>query len=117
MIRIGPAAARVRVTFKGELIADSRDALVLEEGGYPPVVYLPRRDVKMERLIRTSHTTYCLHKGHATYYTICNGQTVRNAAWSYEQPKDEVAAIRELLAFYPDKVDISSEPGGSPSSW
>lgn len=99
-----PAGRRVRVTFNGELIADSRDAVLLEEANYPPVYYLPRKDVKMERLIRTSHTTHCPHKGDATYYSICNGQTARNAVWSYEQPKDEVAVIRELLAFYPDKV-------------
>jgi uncharacterized protein (DUF427 family) len=28
-----------------------------------------------------------------------------NAVWSYEQPYDEVAVIKEHLAFYPDKVD------------
>ena len=47
-----PAGVRVRVTFNGELIADTRDAVVLED-----VYYVPRKDVKMERLIRTSHTS------------------------------------------------------------
>jgi uncharacterized protein (DUF427 family) len=103
---IQPAAARVRVTFNGEVIADTRDALVLREGSYPPVYYLPRADVKMERLIRTSHTTHCPHKGDATYFSVCNGQTARNAVWSYEQPLAPVAAIRERLAFYPDKVSL-----------
>lgn len=109
MIRTRPAAARVRVRFNGELIADTRDAVVLEEGSYPPVYYLPRKDVKMERLIRTSHTSHCPQKGDAAYYSICNGQTARNAVWSYEQPYDGVAGIREMLAFYPDKVEISCE--------
>ena len=106
MIRLRPTGERVRVTFNGELIADSRAALVLEESGYPPVYYLPRADVKMERLIRTSHTSHCPHKGDATYYSVCNGQTARNAVWSYEEPLQAVAAIRERLAFYPDKVSI-----------
>ena len=33
MIRLRPTGERVRVTFNGELIADSRAALVLEENG------------------------------------------------------------------------------------
>ena len=105
MIRIGPAGRRVRVTFNGEVVADSRDALVLEEGSYAPVYYLPRKDVKMERLIRTSHTSHCPHKGDATYYSLSNGPTARNAVWSYEQPIEPVKAIKDHLAFYPDKVD------------
>jgi uncharacterized protein (DUF427 family) len=105
-ITLRPAAERVRVSFNGELIADSRDALVLHEGSYAPVYYLPRADVKMERLIRTSHTSHCPHKGDATYYSICNGQTARNAVWSYERPLAHVAAIKERLAFYPDKVEL-----------
>ena len=104
-MKIGPAGVRVRITFNGEVIADSRDALRLEEGKYAPVYYLPRKDVKMERLIRTSHTSHCPHKGDATYYSISNGQTARNAVWSYEQPLAQVVAIKEHLAFYPDKVD------------
>jgi uncharacterized protein (DUF427 family) len=111
MITTRPAERRVRVRFNGEVIADTRDALVLEEGNYPPVYYVPRKDVKMERLIRTSHTSFCPYKGHATYYSISNGgQTAKNAVWSYEAPIDAVAAIKELLAFYPDKVEIAAAP-------
>ena len=102
---IQPAGVRVRVTFNGEVVADSRDAVRLVEGDYPPVYYVPRKDVKMERLIRTSHTTHCPHKGDATYYSLSNGRTARNAVWSYEQPLEGVSAIKEHLAFYPDKVD------------
>jgi uncharacterized protein (DUF427 family) len=98
-----PAGARVQVTVKGELIADTRDAVRLDEDGYPAVYYIPRKDVKMERLERTDHRSTCPFKGEASYYSIVNGPV--NAAWSYEQPYDEMAVIRELLAFYPDKVD------------
>ena len=110
-MKLSPAGVRVRVTFNGEVVADSREAIRLEEGAYPPVYYVPRKDVKMERLIRTSHTSHCPHKGDATYYSISNGQTARNAVWSYEQPLAQVVAIKEHLAFYPDKVDaIESVP-------
>lgn len=106
-ITVQPAGIRVRVKLNGEWIADTREALRLEEGKYPPVYYVPRKDVKMERLSRTSHSTYCPFKGHASYFSVQGGP--ENAAWSYEQPYDEMAPIREYLAFYPSKVDSIEE--------
>lgn len=99
------AGVRVQVVFNGEVIADSENAITMEESGYAPVFYVPRRDVKMERLGRTTHRTHCPFKGDASYFTISNGRTSENAAWSYEQPFDEVSVIKEHLAFYPDRVD------------
>jgi uncharacterized protein (DUF427 family) len=98
-----PAGVRVQVRVKGELVADTRDAVRLDEDGYPAVYYIPRKDAKMERLKRSDHRSNCPFKGEASYYSIVNGP--ENAVWSYEQPYDEMAAIKELLAFYPDKVD------------
>jgi uncharacterized protein (DUF427 family) len=98
-----PAGGRVQVTCSGEVIADTRNAVALEEGSYPVVYYIPRTDVRMERLARTSHTTHCPYKGDASYYSIQDGPA--NAVWSYEQPKEGMLAIKGLLAFYPDKVD------------
>jgi uncharacterized protein (DUF427 family) len=97
------ADKRVRVTVNGEAIADSRGAIELKEGSYPVAYYFPRQDVKMERLERTSHSTHCPFKGDASYYSIVNGPA--NAVWSYERPYDEMLDIKDLLAFYPDKVD------------
>lgn len=105
-IETKPAGGRVRVTFNGEVIAESREAVRMNEGDYAAVYYLPRKDVKMERLMRTTHTSYCPFKGHASYYTLSSGgRTAENAVWSYETPYDEMGVIKELLAFYPDKVD------------
>jgi uncharacterized protein (DUF427 family) len=106
-----PSKRRVQVSYKGEVIADSRDALEMHEtheGSVlaPIVYYLPRKDVRMERLARTSHTTHCPFKGDASYYSLRNGP--ENAAWSYEQPYDELSAIRERVAFYPDKFEITA---------
>ena len=98
-----PAGARVQVRLNGEIIADTLDAVRLEESKYAPVYYLPRKDVKMERLVPSDHRTYCPFKGHASYFSIADGPS--NAVWSYEEPYDEVSAIKERLAFYPDKVD------------
>ncbi len=103
-----PAGVHVQVKFKGETIADTRDAVQLDEamGGSavaPIVYYIPRKDVRMDRLVRTSHQTYCPFKGNASYYSLRDGP--ENAVWTYEQPYDEMLAIKDLLAFYPDKVD------------
>jgi uncharacterized protein (DUF427 family) len=105
-IETKPAKERVRVTFNGEVIADTRDAIRMEEGDYPAVFYFPRKDVKMERLMRSSHKTHCPFKGDAAYFSLVNGP--ENAVWSYEQPYDEMSVIKERLAFYPDKVDVST---------
>jgi uncharacterized protein (DUF427 family) len=48
-------------------------------------------------------TTFCPFKGTASHWTVAG---VENAAWSYEDPKQEVGAIRGLLAFYPDRVTV-----------
>ena len=105
-----PSKARVQVLFKGEVIADTRDAVELHESQSsssvlaPVVYYVPRKDVKMDRLARTAHSTHCPFKGDASYFSVVGGP--ENAVWSYEQPYDEMLAIKERLAFYPDKFEI-----------
>src|SRR5260221_676268 len=72
-----PAGQRVQVKLNGQLIADSGDALLLEEGTYAPVYYFPRKDVKMDRLLRSSHSTHCPFKvnqlGHPYQGSIYHG--------------------------------------------
>ena len=95
---------RVVVKVGDRVLADTRDALSLQEANYPAVQYIPREDVDFTQLERTEHQTYCPYKGDASYYTILpDGE---NAVWTYEQPYDAVADIREHVAFYPDKVSI-----------
>jgi len=109
-----PAGMRVQVKFNGEVIGDSRDAVEMKEGDYPAVYYLPRKDVRMDRLVGSSHQTYCPYKGMASYYSFRNG--AENAVWSYEEPYDEMSVIKGLIAFYPDKVDsiaIAEAPADS----
>ncbi len=76
-IETRPAGVRVRVTFKGEVIADSRDAIRMDEAKYPPVYYLPRKDVKMDRLARSEHRTHCPFKGDASYFSLKDGPRKR----------------------------------------
>jgi uncharacterized protein (DUF427 family) len=102
---------RVIVKAGGRVIADTRRALTLAEGAYPPVQYIPREDVDMTHLVRSTRITTCPHKGDAAYYSIeIHGSGMaENAAWSYETPRETLAAIREHLAFYPARVDSIEE--------
>src|SRR5690242_9126181 len=98
---------RVVVKLGDQVIADSRDALSLQESTYPAVQYLPRKDVDFTLLERTDRTTYCPYKGDASYYSILPaGEDGVNAVWTYEQPYDAVSDIRDYVAFYPDKVAV-----------
>ncbi|WP_213954673.1 DUF427 domain-containing protein [Variovorax sp. dw_954] len=98
--------ARVTVTVAGKVIADTTEALSLREASYPAVQYIPRKDVDMALLQRTDHATYCPYKGDCAYYSIpSGGERSINAVWTYEAPYDAVAAIKDHLAFYPDRVD------------
>jgi uncharacterized protein (DUF427 family) len=109
-ITIEPNPARVLVSVAGRVIADTRAALTLREASYPPVQYIPRKDVDMSLLQRTEHATYCPFKGDCAYYSIpLGGARSANAVWTYETPFAAVAEIKDHLAFYPERVDAIEE--------
>ena len=101
---------RVVVKVAGRVGADTRDALTLREAGYPAVQYIPRQDVDMTLFERTDHVTYCPYKGDCAYYSIpVGGERSINAVWTYEAPYAAVAAIKDHVAFYPNRVDAIEE--------
>jgi uncharacterized protein (DUF427 family) len=105
-ISIETNPSRVVVTVGGQVIADTRAALTLRESSYPAVQYIPRRDVNMDALSRSDHTTFCPYKGEASYYSVpAGGDRSINAVWTYETPFDAMTQITEYVAFYPDRVD------------
>jgi uncharacterized protein (DUF427 family) len=113
-IAIEPNPNRVVVSAAGRVVADTRAALTLREAGYPPVQYIPRKDVDMALLEQTDHATYCPYKGDCAYYSIpVGGERSINAVWTYEDPYPAVMSIKDHLAFYPDRVDAIEERPGS----
>ena len=105
-VDVGPAQGTVTVAFDGQTIATSSRALELRESKYDPVFYIPADDVRMELATRLEKSTHCPFKGDATYWRFGD---VDDVAWSYEAPFDEVIEIAGHLAFYPDKVSISTD--------
>jgi len=109
-ITITPNEKRVRVIVGGQIIADTTDALRLQEASYPAVLYIPRADARMDLFTKTSNASHCPYKGDASYYSVsAGGKTAENAVWSYETPFPAMAEIKEYLAFYPNRVDAIEE--------
>ena len=105
---------RVVVSLGGHVIAETREALTLREAAYPPVQYIPRKNVDMAVLVRSATKSYCPYKGEASYFGIpAGGERSADAIWTYEAPFAAVAGIKDHLAFYPERVDAIEEQGGS----
>jgi uncharacterized protein (DUF427 family) len=106
---ITPTGQRVTVHVDGELVVDTFDALTVRESNYPEVQYVPLSDAVGRMLLHTDTSTYCPYKGYASYYSIktAAGAVVEDAVWTYERPHPAASAIAGLLAFYPDKADIT----------
>ena len=112
-ITIERNAHRVVVKAAGCVVADTQDALTLREAGYAAVQYIPRQDVDMALLERTDHASYCPYKGDCAYFSIPAGRERSiNAVWTYEAPYAAVAAIKDHVAFYPDRIDSIEERAG-----
>ncbi|GAA2584317.1 DUF427 domain-containing protein [Winogradskya consettensis] len=105
-ITVTPTPQRVVVTVAGKVVADSTNALTLQESTYPAVQYIPLTDVDTALLTRTGTSSYCPFKGDASYYSVpAGGERSVDAIWVYEHPHDAVAEIKDHVAFYPDRVD------------
>ena len=109
-ITITPCKGRVSVLCNGVLLARSDAALLLAEAKYPPVIYIPRSDIRIEHYVRSEHQSHCPFKGDAHYFSLdINGQRLQNSVWTYEQPYRAVAQIKGHVAFNADKVTFETE--------
>jgi uncharacterized protein (DUF427 family) len=98
----------VQVRIDGTLVADSTRSVMLFETGLPTRYYLPADDVRVDLLEPSAHTSFCPYKGRASYHSVRVGENVReNIVWYYQEPFDEVAKIRDLLAFYDEQVEVT----------
>lgn len=111
-IAIRPARRRYVASMGDTVLADSPDALVLEEQGYDPVVYFPRSAVDFSALAHSDRKTACPFKGEAEHFAAADEKDGGAIAWSYAQAYDEVAKIAGRVAFYPERVRVTAVPTG-----
>jgi uncharacterized protein (DUF427 family) len=103
---------RVRVLVDGECVADSVRARALFETGLPPRFYLPPADVRLDLLEPSSTKTRCPYKGSASYWHARVGDALHaDLAWTYPAPQHDGEPIRDLIAFFNERVDL--EVGGA----
>lgn len=95
------------VELDGTVIADTTEALTLQESTYPAVQYLPVAAVDAAVLQGSDHHSYCPFKGEADYFHLGRNGEQGNSVWIYRSPYDAVAEIKDHVAFYPDKVTIT----------
>lgn len=97
---------RVLVRGGGAVLAESRRAVFLFETGLPARYYIPRDDVAEDLLLSSPTRSVCPYKGEAHYLSArLETGTLADVAWFYPAPFDEVAAIKDLVCFYPERVD------------
>ena len=86
----------MKATWKGEVLAESEETVVVE-GNH----YFPADSIRREHFRESATHTTCPWKGLASYYDVVVGEEVnRDAAWFYPEPKDAAKEIKGRVAFW-----------------
>lgn len=86
----------MKAIWKGQVIAESNDTVVVE-GNH----YFPEESINKEFFNDSSTHTTCPWKGVASYYSLnVNGDENSDAAWYYPEPSELAKAIKNRVAFW-----------------
>ena len=86
----------MKAVWKGTVVAESDDTVVVE-GNH----YFPAESLKREYLLPSNTRTMCSWKGQASYHTLfVNGDANADAVWTYPDPKEAAAHIKGRVAFW-----------------
>ena len=86
----------MKAYWKGQLLAESDDTVVVENNHY-----FPASSVKTEFFKPSETKTRCPWKGEASYYSIVvNEEENKDAAWYYPSPKKAASEIQDHVAFW-----------------
>lgn len=109
-MRLARPTHAVTASLAGVEIARSTRAIKLKEVGrdiYDAVIYFPREDVDMGRLVRIDKSSHCPLKGDAEYFdAMLDGRRIAEVAWSYDRTLTFADAIKDHVAFYPQRVQV-----------
>jgi uncharacterized protein (DUF427 family) len=98
---------RVQVSLDGVVVADSVQSRALFETGLPTRYYFPPEDVRLDLLESSSRRTRCAYKGSASYWHVrIGGVRHDDLAWTYADPQHDAEPVRDLIAFFNERVDI-----------
>lgn len=110
-----PTSRNVVVRGHGEVLVDTRAAVVLSETSLPNRYYVPAAEVPAGLLESSDTHTVCPYKGTATYRTVHTaGGAVADGAWFYPEPFEGVHGIRDHLCFLGEGIEtlVDGEPVG-----
>ena len=103
----------VKDASSGHVIAETTGGHVLHETGLDDRWYLPRSAVRAP-LHASDTTSHCPYKGDASYWNVQlpDGTTLRDVAWSYEEPRPPAADVGGELSFWTEGivVEVDGEP-------
>ncbi len=86
----------MKAVWKGTVIAESDDTVMVEGNHYFPESSLNRAYVTF-----SNHKTTCAWKGQASYYSLMvNGELNPDAVWYYPDPKPDAAHVKGRVAFW-----------------
>jgi uncharacterized protein (DUF427 family) len=112
------SSKHIRAAAGDVTLAESNRSLMLLETRLPVRYYIPKLDVRFDRLTPSEHTSMCPYKGRATqYWSVPGGK--RNVAWCYPFPRLECSLIANHVSFYSEMVDlyvdgVKQDSGDSP---
>jgi uncharacterized protein (DUF427 family) len=107
-VQILPTSRHVVLAVDGLVVAESYRPTFLYETGLPRRTYIPKFDVRMDRLEPTGTTSGCPYKGCASYWAVrTDAARHPDLAWGYPTPRCESAQIAGLIAFYDEVVDLT----------
>lgn len=118
--------AREVIVRSGALeLARTSQALRVLETASPPTFYIPPADVALDLLRPVAGSSFCEWKGKARYWGLRDApDAAQPVGWSYPEPSAGFEAIRDHMAFYPERVDctvdgesVRSQPGGFYGGW